>query len=99
MSHRNPALFSADNNLPQSKLGRTQMQTTFPTTSVPSSGGEDERMKIKLGVAMTSTFQCGLVLLLMGLFRMGFLTNYMPSAFVGGFTSAAALHIAVSQVS
>ncbi|GFS03859.1 sulfate transporter-like [Elysia marginata] len=57
-----------------------------------------ERMNIKMGVAMTSTFQCGLILLLMGLLRMGILTNYMPSSFVGGFTSAAALHIAITNV-
>ncbi|GFO49369.1 sulfate transporter, partial [Plakobranchus ocellatus] len=58
----------------------------------------EERMNIKLGLAMTSTFLCGLILLSMGFLRMGFLTNYMSTSFVNGFTSAAALHIAISQM-
>lgn len=88
-----PTTIATNASLHKTKLTANQ------TISAPIHGYDNrERMNIKLGVAMTSTFECGLILLGMGLLRMGFLTNYMPSSFVGGFTSAAALHIAVSQI-
>lgn len=40
----------------------------------------------------------GLVFLTMGLFRLGFLTNFLSHPVISGFTSAAALIIAVSQL-
>ena len=38
------------------------------------------------------------VYLLMGLFRLGFLTDYISHTVVNGFTSAAAIIIGISQV-
>ncbi|KAH9488702.1 hypothetical protein Btru_059735 [Bulinus truncatus] len=57
-----------------------------------------EHMDYKLGVAAAATFASGLLLLLMGILRVGFVTSYMPSSFVGGFTAGAAVHIVTSQV-
>ncbi|RUS81055.1 hypothetical protein EGW08_011174 [Elysia chlorotica] len=88
----------ANQNVSKSKLERTTHMSSTVTPITDPTEEDEDRMNIKLGVAMTSTFQCGLILLLMGLFRMGFLTNYMPSSFVGGFTSAASLHVAISQI-
>ncbi|GFO05931.1 sulfate transporter-like [Plakobranchus ocellatus] len=66
--------------------------------SDPPDSSSEERMDVKLNVAMTSTFICGIILALMGVLRMGFLTYYVPSSFINGFTSAVALHMVLSQV-
>lgn len=53
---------------------------------------------IKVGVAMTASLLTGLILAGLGICRLGFLTRYMSVSFIGGFTTAAAIHIASSQV-
>ncbi|XP_041367367.1 solute carrier family 26 member 6-like [Gigantopelta aegis] len=60
---------------------------------------ENEILQYKVGVAMAAAFMSGLILLVMGLLRFGFITSYLSVSFVGGFTTAAAFHIATSQVS
>ncbi|CAL1545072.1 unnamed protein product, partial [Lymnaea stagnalis] len=60
---------------------------------------DEEEISFKLTAAMASAFGSGVLLFLMGLLRVGFVTSYMPSSFVGGFTAGAAVHIATSQVS
>ena len=60
---------------------------------------EHEKLEYKVGIAMATSFMAGIILLVMGLFRFGFITNYLSVAFVGGFTTAAAFHMATSQVS
>ncbi|XP_052065035.1 sulfate transporter-like [Mytilus californianus] len=54
---------------------------------------------IKIGAAMTASLLTGLILAGLGICRLGFLTRYMSVSFIGGFTTAAAIHIASSQVS
>ena len=51
-----------------------------------------------MGTATASCFVGGLILLGMGLLRLGFITNFLAKSFIGGFTFAAAVHIASSQV-
>uniref|UniRef100_A0A2C9KKB5 STAS domain-containing protein n=1 Tax=Biomphalaria glabrata TaxID=6526 RepID=A0A2C9KKB5_BIOGL len=58
----------------------------------------EEHMGYRESVASASAFGSGMLLLLMGIFRVGFVTSYMPSSFVGGFTAGAAVHIVTSQV-
>ncbi|XP_041365139.1 sulfate transporter-like [Gigantopelta aegis] len=60
---------------------------------------ENERLEYKVGIAMAAAFMTGLILLVMGLLRLGFITSYLSVSFVGGFTTGAAFHIATSQVS
>ncbi|XP_014783600.1 prestin [Octopus bimaculoides] len=58
-----------------------------------------EYMDFKEGVAMTTSLLAGLILLLMGVCRLGFITAYLSESFFSAFTSAAAVHIATSQIS
>ncbi|KAK7099201.1 prestin-like [Littorina saxatilis] len=59
---------------------------------------EEELLHFKVGVAGASCFIGGLLLIAMGLLRMGFLTNFMAKSFIGGFSFAAAVHITMSQL-
>lgn len=49
-------------------------------------------------LAILTAFGAGLVQFLMGLFRMGFLTNFLSNPVLSGFTSASAIIIGASQV-
>ncbi|WP_096198858.1 SulP family inorganic anion transporter [Bacillus sp. FJAT-45350] len=52
-----------------------------------------------LSLAITLTLMVGLIQLLMSVFRLGFLVNFIPYGVISGFTSAAAIMIGLSQVS
>ena len=64
----------------------------------PSSPTDADLLAVKIGVAMMCSFLAGAFLTGFGLLRLGFLTSYLSVSFVGGFTTAAAVHIASSQV-
>jgi len=49
-------------------------------------------------MAILLALMVGLIKLLMGFFRLGYLTNFLSHPVIGGFTSAAALIIAFSQL-
>ena len=66
-------------------------------TGSPGPSAED-LLSFKVGASMICCFWTGIFLSAMGLFRLGFLTSYLSVSFVGGFTTAAAVHIASSQV-
>ncbi|XP_041365825.1 sulfate transporter-like isoform X2 [Gigantopelta aegis] len=68
-------------------------------TSVVDPTLQNEILEYKVGIAMAAAFMAGIILLVMGLLRLGFITSYLAVSFVGGFTTAAAFHIATSQVS
>uniref|UniRef100_A0A0K0E3F1 STAS domain-containing protein n=1 Tax=Strongyloides stercoralis TaxID=6248 RepID=A0A0K0E3F1_STRER len=51
-----------------------------------------------LTLTSTITFTVGLIQIIMGLFRLSFLTNYMSDALVSGFTTGAACHVFMSQL-
>ena len=54
---------------------------------------------IKMGIAASMSLLVGLFQIAMGVFSLGGLAiRYMPSPFVGGFTTGAAFHIVVSQL-
>ena len=69
----------------------------FSMSSTSVSEGPDV-IAIKVGIAMLVTFMAGVFQLLMGIFKMGIVTTFMPTPFVGGFTTGAACHILTSQV-
>ena len=60
---------------------------------------EDEFMALKVSIVACSTFIVGIIVTLMGILRMGFLTTYQSTSFIGGFTTAVAFHIFTSQIS
>ncbi|XP_060582816.1 prestin-like isoform X2 [Ruditapes philippinarum] len=53
---------------------------------------------VKIAIASSLCLLVGLVQLVMGVFRMGFITTYMSDPMIGGFTTGAAVHVGTSQV-
>lgn len=51
-----------------------------------------------VALAILLAFMVGVILLVMGIFRLGFLVNFLSRPIISGFTSAAALIIASSQL-
>ncbi|XP_069132651.1 prestin-like [Argopecten irradians] len=57
-----------------------------------------EFMDFKENVAINIALSAGLIMILMGCFRLGFVTAYLSESFFSAFTSGAAVHIATSQI-
>lgn len=57
-----------------------------------------EFMDHKEATAMGIAFFTGLILLVMGLLKLGFITAYLSDSFFSAFTSGAGVHIATSQI-
>lgn len=53
---------------------------------------------VKLQIAMAVTFMVGLIQLVMGLTRLGFVTTYLSDPLISGFTTGAACHVFTSQI-
>ena len=68
------------------------------STTSPPVFTEDEFMAFKVSIVAMSTFLVGCILVVMGVLRLGFLTTYQSTSFIGGFTTAAAFHIFTSQI-
>lgn len=69
------------------------------TSSTLSPGPSDnDLLDFKIRASMMCCFWTGVFLVAFGLFRLGFLTSYLSVSFVGGFTTAAAVHIGTSQI-
>ncbi len=51
-----------------------------------------------IALAITLAFMVGIIQLLLGIFRLGFLVNFLSHPVINGFTSAAALIIGLSQL-
>ncbi len=51
-----------------------------------------------LGLALTLAFLVGILEILMGIFRLGFLVNFLSQSVISGFISAAAILIGFSQI-
>ncbi|XP_041366122.1 sulfate transporter-like [Gigantopelta aegis] len=73
-------------------LNYTINGTHVPLDDVP------EYLDFKEGIAMTVTLTTGLMMVLMGILKLGFITAYLSESFFAAFTSGAAIHIATSQV-
>ncbi|XP_076450509.1 prestin-like [Babylonia areolata] len=58
----------------------------------------EEELQYKVGIAAASCFLGGVILLAMGLLRLGFITNFLSKSFIGGFTFSVAIHITTSQI-
>lgn len=68
------------------------------TANVSNAFTEAEFMEYKVSIVACSTFIVGCILVVMGILRLGFLTTYQSTSFIGGFTTAAAFHIFTSQI-
>ncbi|KAL2103002.1 hypothetical protein ACEWY4_002170 [Coilia grayii] len=67
--------------------------------TVTHPNGTDEDLETRrIMVASTMTVVVGLFQVAMGLLQVGFLVRYLSDPLVGGFTTAAALHVFVSQI-
>lgn len=80
------ASFIAKNNVTMQNLTKVEW------VNIP------EFMDFKENVAMNISLFSGLILIFMGMFRLGFITFYFSESFFSGFTSGAAVHIATSQM-
>lgn len=59
---------------------------------------DHELLSYKASVAAGSACLVGILLLVMGLCRLGFITSYLSSSFIAGFTTAGGSHILTSQI-
>lgn len=64
----------------------------------PSCDNSAEVLDVKLKYAMAVTFAVGVLQLLLGICRLGFLTVYLSDPLISGFTTGAACHVFTSQV-
>lgn len=74
------------------------IDSNVSTTHAPNTFTESEFIAYKVSIVACSTFIVGCILTLMGILRLGFLTTYQSTSFIGGFTTAAAFHIFTSQI-
>lgn len=70
--------------------------TTTPTPEVESLISELDAEKMALAASVC--FLVGVIQVLFGVFRLGFVTTYMGDSLVSGFTTGAAVHVFTSQV-
>lgn len=66
--------------------------TTISLDSIP------EYMDYKESISMGVAFITGLMMIGLGIFKLGFITYYLSDSFFAAFTSAAAVHIGTSQL-
>ncbi|OKH37799.1 sodium-independent anion transporter [[Phormidium ambiguum] IAM M-71] len=68
------------------------LAATLATENTP------EYFKVYLGLALLLALMIGVIEITLGIFRLGFLVNFLSQAVISGFISAAAILIAFSQV-
>ena len=76
-------------------------ETTMNTGTIPAISRtvlDTDLMQVKVEVAMTASFFTGIFMLGLGIFRLGWLSKYMSNSFIGGFTTAMAIHTASLEV-
>ncbi|KAM9311739.1 pendrin-like [Gastrophryne carolinensis] len=56
------------------------------------------RDKYRVLISGTLSFLTGIIQLCLGIFRVGFITRYLGDAIIGGFTTAAAVQVTISQL-
>ncbi|XP_063304221.1 prestin [Pelobates fuscus] len=71
---------------------------TNSTNSTINQENVDARDALRVQVAVAITLLCGLIQLLLGILRFGFVSIYLTEPLVRGFTTAAAVHVFTSQL-
>lgn len=91
------SLFTA--NIIQSQLSpSTLLKGNSSSNASEGQISEEDFVEMKAAVAAGSSLIVGILLLSLGLLRLGFIATYMSTPFVGSFTTTAAIHIISSQV-
>ncbi|KAM8968795.1 sulfate anion transporter 1 isoform 1-T1 [Sarcophilus harrisii] len=80
--------------------GRNDSNETFPASELPLGGLSPECGKecYAINIATALTFLAGVYQVLMGLFRLGFVSTYLSQPLLDGFATGASLTILTSQV-
>lgn len=81
---------------PQLAVGPVALVSLLVASSVGLLAESSSALYIEY--ALTLSLMVGVILLIMGLFRLGFLVNFLSHPVIAGFTSAAAIIIGVSQL-
>ncbi|KAM9077024.1 chloride anion exchanger [Megaptera novaeangliae] len=79
------------------RLTRTA-DTADPTVTNSSVANDSSLDEHKVMVAATVTILSGIIQLLMGVLQLGFVVIYLSESLISGFTTAAAVHVLVSQL-
>uniref|UniRef100_A0A5G2QDT9 Solute carrier family 26 member 3 n=1 Tax=Sus scrofa TaxID=9823 RepID=A0A5G2QDT9_PIG len=72
--------------------------TADPTVSNSSVGNDSALDDHKVMVAATVTILSGIIQMLLGVLKLGFVVIYLSESLISGFTTAAAVHVLVSQL-
>ncbi|XP_007180960.2 chloride anion exchanger [Balaenoptera acutorostrata] len=72
--------------------------TADPTVTYSSVANDSSLDEHKVMVAATVTILSGIIQLLMGVLQLGFVVIYLSESLISGFTTAAAVHVLVSQL-
>ncbi len=89
-------LYSIFGTSRQLAVGPVAMVSLLTATSVGSIAGSGTTEYIQFAILLA--FFVGIIQLLMGIFKLGFLVNFLSHPVISGFTSAAALIIGLSQL-
>lgn len=87
------AVFGTSRQLAVGPVAMVSLLTAAGIGTMAESGTE-----MYIGLAITLAFLVGLIQFALGIFRLGFLVNFLSHPVVSGFTSAAALIIGLSQL-
>ncbi|XP_052284295.1 prestin-like isoform X2 [Dreissena polymorpha] len=90
------SLVSQDSSIPILTPNDTDKNTTNPLANTDEMS--DEELDIRLQFAMSVSLVAGVIQLLMGIFRLGFVTVYLSDSLIAGFTTGAACHVFTSQI-
>ncbi|XP_048774241.1 prestin-like isoform X2 [Ostrea edulis] len=92
-----PTGLSANNTYINDTMGGND--TLSLTTMLPTiASADDDFVMQKLALASSMCFLVGVVQVIFGACRLGFVTTYMSDPLVSGFTTGAAVHVFTSQV-
>ncbi|XP_045165189.2 sulfate transporter-like [Mercenaria mercenaria] len=86
------------NQTGSSEGNHSEYQTTESSVADDTAAVSDEELELRLQFAMSVTFLSGAIQLLMSIFRLGFITEYLSDALISGFMTGVSCHIFTSQV-
>jgi len=86
-------LFGTSTSLSVGPVAAISLMTAAVLSKVAVSGSSES-----IAAAMTLAFLCGLFLVLLGIFRLGFLANSLSQPVIAAFISASAIIIAAGQL-
>jgi MFS superfamily sulfate permease-like transporter len=80
-------------------INPTDFNSSLETNSTSAGINYDEKlMEIKLKIATSLSFWCGIVQILFAVFKFGAVTKYFSQPLLRAFTTGASFHILVAQI-